>query len=64
MAEVCCCKPSSLCVCVSVCVRLQIIIEKSPTPVIAGKSHFNMEGSPDKNRDVWDVKKLLEVTTS
>ncbi|XP_041661246.1 disintegrin and metalloproteinase domain-containing protein 17 [Cheilinus undulatus] len=38
----------------------QIIIEKSPTPVAAGKSHFNMRGSPMKGRDVWDVKKLLE----
>lgn len=38
----------------------QIIIEKSPTTVAAGKSHFNMKGSPVKGRDVWDVKKLLE----
>ncbi|XP_029352025.1 disintegrin and metalloproteinase domain-containing protein 17 [Echeneis naucrates] len=39
----------------------QIIIKKSPTPVDAGKSHFNMRGSPGKDRDgVWDVKKLLE----
>ncbi|KAE8286482.1 Disintegrin and metalloproteinase domain-containing protein 17 [Larimichthys crocea] len=38
----------------------QIIIEKSPTPVAPGKSHFNMRGSPTKGRDVWDVKKLLE----
>ncbi|XP_018544261.1 disintegrin and metalloproteinase domain-containing protein 17 [Lates calcarifer] len=38
----------------------QIIIEKSPTPVAPGKSHFNMRGSPMEDRDVWDVKKLLE----
>uniref|UniRef100_A0AAQ5X6W2 ADAM metallopeptidase domain 17b n=1 Tax=Amphiprion ocellaris TaxID=80972 RepID=A0AAQ5X6W2_AMPOC len=38
----------------------QIIIEKSPTTVAPGKSHFNMRGSPVKGRDVWDVKKLLE----
>ncbi|KAG7214993.1 hypothetical protein INR49_022909 [Caranx melampygus] len=38
-----------------------IIIEKSPTPVAPGKSHFNMEGSPERGREgVWDVKKLLE----
>lgn len=39
----------------------QIIIEKSPTPVASGRNHFNMEGSPVEGRDVWDVKKLLEV---
>ncbi|KAM9840043.1 disintegrin and metalloproteinase domain-containing protein 17 isoform 2-T2 [Aulostomus maculatus] len=38
----------------------QIIIEKSPTPIAPGKSHFNMEGSPVEGRDVWDVKRLLE----
>lgn len=38
----------------------QIIIEKYPTPVAAGTSHFNMRGSPVDGRDVWDVKKLLE----
>ncbi|XP_070705061.1 disintegrin and metalloproteinase domain-containing protein 17 [Pempheris klunzingeri] len=38
----------------------QIIIEKSPTPVPPGRSHFNMRGSPAEGRDVWDVKKLLE----
>ncbi|XP_037605838.1 disintegrin and metalloproteinase domain-containing protein 17 isoform X1 [Sebastes umbrosus] len=38
----------------------QIIIEKGPTDVDPGKSHFNMEGSPVKGRGVWDVKKLLE----
>lgn len=41
----------------------QIIIEKDPTPVDPGKTHFNMKGSPVEGRDVWDVKKLLEVTT-
>lgn len=39
----------------------QIIIEKRPTPVDPGKRHFNMRGSPVEGRDVWDVKKLLEV---
>lgn len=39
----------------------QIIIEKSPTLVAPGKRHFNMRGSPVVGRDVWDVKKLLEV---
>ncbi|KAM3603551.1 uncharacterized protein V6R79_024608 [Siganus canaliculatus] len=38
----------------------QIIIEKDPTPVAPGKSHYNMRGSPTEGRDVWDVKKLLE----
>ncbi|XP_047429465.1 disintegrin and metalloproteinase domain-containing protein 17 [Mugil cephalus] len=38
----------------------QIIIEKSPTPVAPGKTHFNMRGSPVDGKDVWDVKKLLE----
>ncbi|XP_028997694.1 disintegrin and metalloproteinase domain-containing protein 17 [Betta splendens] len=38
----------------------QIIIEKIPTPVAPGKSHFNMRGSPVEGRKVWDVKKLLE----
>ncbi|XP_041831406.1 disintegrin and metalloproteinase domain-containing protein 17 [Melanotaenia boesemani] len=38
----------------------QIIIEKGPTPVDPGRSHFNMRGSPVEGRDVWDVKKLLE----
>ncbi|XP_068565253.1 disintegrin and metalloproteinase domain-containing protein 17 isoform X2 [Cebidichthys violaceus] len=38
----------------------QIIIRKNPTTVDRGKSHFNMEGSPEKGRGVWDVKKLLE----
>uniref|UniRef100_A0A667YKJ0 ADAM metallopeptidase domain 17 n=1 Tax=Myripristis murdjan TaxID=586833 RepID=A0A667YKJ0_9TELE len=38
----------------------QIIIEKSPTPVAPGGSHFNMRGSPVEGKDVWDVKRLLE----
>uniref|UniRef100_A0A3P8V618 ADAM metallopeptidase domain 17 n=1 Tax=Cynoglossus semilaevis TaxID=244447 RepID=A0A3P8V618_CYNSE len=38
----------------------QIIIEKFPTAVSPGQSHFNMRGSPVDGRDVWDVKKLLE----
>ncbi|CAL1585754.1 unnamed protein product [Knipowitschia caucasica] len=38
----------------------QIIIEKSPTAVLPGQNHFNMEGSPVSGRDVWDVKSLLE----
>ncbi|XP_035006963.1 disintegrin and metalloproteinase domain-containing protein 17 isoform X2 [Hippoglossus stenolepis] len=38
----------------------QIIINKIPSTVDPGKSHFNMRGSPEKGRDVWDVKKLLE----
>uniref|UniRef100_A0A3Q0RK26 ADAM metallopeptidase domain 17 n=1 Tax=Amphilophus citrinellus TaxID=61819 RepID=A0A3Q0RK26_AMPCI len=38
----------------------QIIIEKNPTSVEPGKTHFNMKGSPVKGRDVWDVKRLLE----
>lgn len=50
------------CKAVLLCVCWQIIIEKSPTPVAPGRSHFNMKGSPVEGRDVWDVKKLLEVT--
>ncbi|XP_015237938.1 PREDICTED: disintegrin and metalloproteinase domain-containing protein 17 isoform X2 [Cyprinodon variegatus] len=38
----------------------QIIIQKFPTEVRPGERHFNMEGSPVKGKDVWDVKKLLE----
>uniref|UniRef100_A0AAR2LTL3 ADAM metallopeptidase domain 17 n=1 Tax=Pygocentrus nattereri TaxID=42514 RepID=A0AAR2LTL3_PYGNA len=38
----------------------QIIINKTPTKPDPGKAHFNMRGSPVKNKDVWDVKKLLE----
>ncbi|XP_072554871.1 disintegrin and metalloproteinase domain-containing protein 17a isoform X3 [Paramormyrops kingsleyae] len=37
----------------------QIIINKEPTKV-NNEVHYNMEGSPDKTKDVWDVKKLLE----
>ncbi|XP_077949941.1 disintegrin and metalloproteinase domain-containing protein 17 isoform X2 [Gasterosteus aculeatus] len=40
----------------------QIIIEKNPTPVGPGGSHFNMGGSPAEGRGVWDVKKLLEFS--
>uniref|UniRef100_A0A8C1NAK1 ADAM metallopeptidase domain 17b n=1 Tax=Cyprinus carpio TaxID=7962 RepID=A0A8C1NAK1_CYPCA len=39
----------------------QIIINKTPTQVEAGGAHFNMEGTPVKSKNVWDVKKLLEV---
>lgn len=42
----------------------QIIIEKSATAVAPGQHHYNMRGSPVKGRDVWDVKKLLEVRES
>ncbi|RXN19098.1 disintegrin and metallo ase domain-containing 17-like isoform X2 [Labeo rohita] len=39
----------------------QIIINKEPTKVAPGESHYNMEGSPLGRKDgVWDVKKLLE----
>ncbi|XP_060947486.1 disintegrin and metalloproteinase domain-containing protein 17 [Limanda limanda] len=38
----------------------QIIINKIPSSVEPGQSHFNMRGSPEAGRDVWDVKKLLE----
>uniref|UniRef100_A0A3B3ZUU3 ADAM metallopeptidase domain 17b n=1 Tax=Periophthalmus magnuspinnatus TaxID=409849 RepID=A0A3B3ZUU3_9GOBI len=38
----------------------QIIIEKNPTPVLPGQSHFNMEGSPEQGKEVWEVKALLE----
>ncbi|XP_063079558.1 disintegrin and metalloproteinase domain-containing protein 17 [Engraulis encrasicolus] len=38
----------------------QIIINKESTPVAPGELHFNMKGSPVKDKDVWDVKKLLE----
>lgn len=46
--------------------RSQIIINKEPTkpPVgIGGWVHYNMENSPVKGREVWDVKRLLEVGT-
>ncbi|XP_036405756.1 disintegrin and metalloproteinase domain-containing protein 17 [Megalops cyprinoides] len=42
----------------------QIIINKKPTEVPAGVAHFNMKGSPTRNKDVWDVKKLLEQFSS
>ncbi|XP_060773825.1 disintegrin and metalloproteinase domain-containing protein 17 [Neoarius graeffei] len=38
----------------------QIMINKSPTKVEPGQTHYNMKGSPVKNKDVWDVKALLE----
>uniref|UniRef100_A0A8C2FG79 ADAM metallopeptidase domain 17b n=1 Tax=Cyprinus carpio TaxID=7962 RepID=A0A8C2FG79_CYPCA len=38
----------------------QIIINKTPTHVEPGGAHFNMKGTPVKNKNVWDVKKLLE----
>uniref|UniRef100_A0A8C1UHD8 ADAM metallopeptidase domain 17b n=1 Tax=Cyprinus carpio TaxID=7962 RepID=A0A8C1UHD8_CYPCA len=38
----------------------QIIINKTPTQVEPGGAHFNMEGTPVKSKNVWDVKKLLE----
>ncbi|XP_051951665.1 disintegrin and metalloproteinase domain-containing protein 17 isoform X1 [Xyrauchen texanus] len=38
----------------------QIIINKTPTQVEPGGAHFNMKGTPVKNKDVWDVKRLLE----
>uniref|UniRef100_A0A8C9T9B7 ADAM metallopeptidase domain 17a n=1 Tax=Scleropages formosus TaxID=113540 RepID=A0A8C9T9B7_SCLFO len=42
----------------------QIIINKEPTPVRPGIAHYNMYGSPVTNKDVWDVKKLLEQFSS
>lgn len=45
----------------------QIIINKEPTkppPGRAGRAgwvHYNMENSPVIEREVWDVKRLLEV---
>lgn len=42
----------------------QIIINKEPTkppPGKAGWVHYNMENSSVTGREVWDVKKLLEV---
>ncbi|KAF7690358.1 disintegrin and metalloproteinase domain-containing protein 17 [Silurus meridionalis] len=38
----------------------QIMINKSPTKVEPGQTHYNMKGSPVKNKEVWDVKRLLE----
>uniref|UniRef100_A0A3Q3QN88 ADAM metallopeptidase domain 17a n=1 Tax=Monopterus albus TaxID=43700 RepID=A0A3Q3QN88_MONAL len=47
----------------------QIIINKEPTKPPNGNSgtnwlHYNMENSPVKGKDVWDVKKLLEQFSS
>ncbi|XP_039993266.1 disintegrin and metalloproteinase domain-containing protein 17a [Xiphias gladius] len=47
----------------------QIIINKEPTgppPDYAGTSwvHYNMENSPVRGKEVWDVKKLLEQFSS
>ncbi|CAG5866469.1 unnamed protein product [Menidia menidia] len=47
----------------------QIIINKEPTkppPDHAGNSwvHYNMENSPVRGKEVWDVKKLLEQFSS
>lgn len=44
----------------------QIIINKEPTKPTTeqarnGWVHYNMENSPVKGKEVWDVKKLLEV---
>uniref|UniRef100_A0A8C5ATK3 ADAM metallopeptidase domain 17a n=1 Tax=Gadus morhua TaxID=8049 RepID=A0A8C5ATK3_GADMO len=42
----------------------QIIINKEPTTIKDHKGrtmpHYNMKGSPKEEKDVWDVKKLLE----
>ncbi|XP_028251263.1 disintegrin and metalloproteinase domain-containing protein 17a isoform X1 [Parambassis ranga] len=40
----------------------QIIINKDPGP--RDRIHYNMENSPDKEKEVWDVKKLLEQFSS
>ncbi|XP_023249525.1 disintegrin and metalloproteinase domain-containing protein 17 [Seriola lalandi dorsalis] len=47
----------------------QIIINKEPTrrpPELAGTNwvHYNMEDSPVKGKEVWDVKRLLEQFSS
>ncbi|XP_041827357.1 disintegrin and metalloproteinase domain-containing protein 17a isoform X2 [Melanotaenia boesemani] len=46
----------------------QIIINKEPTQPPPGKTgswvHYNMENSPVKGKEVWDVKKLLEQFSS
>lgn len=42
----------------------QIIINKEPTkapPGHLGWAHYNMENSPVPGKEVWDVKRLLEV---
>ncbi|XP_043534015.1 disintegrin and metalloproteinase domain-containing protein 17 isoform X2 [Chiloscyllium plagiosum] len=38
----------------------EIIVNKEPTVVTAGKKHYNMAGSYPENKDAWDVKPLLE----
>uniref|UniRef100_A0A3Q4BB76 Uncharacterized protein n=1 Tax=Mola mola TaxID=94237 RepID=A0A3Q4BB76_MOLML len=45
----------------------QIIINKEPTkppPDHAGWIHYNMENSPKVDKEVWDVKRLLEQFSS
>ncbi|KAK2891823.1 disintegrin and metalloproteinase domain-containing protein 17a [Channa argus] len=47
----------------------QIIINKEPTKPPLGKAgsswvHYNMENSPVRGKEVWDVKKLLEQFSS
>ncbi|XP_037342179.2 disintegrin and metalloproteinase domain-containing protein 17a isoform X2 [Pungitius pungitius] len=47
----------------------QIIINKEPTKPPGGHAatgwvHYNMENSPVKGKEVWDVKKLLEQFSS
>ncbi|XP_035280163.1 disintegrin and metalloproteinase domain-containing protein 17 [Anguilla anguilla] len=42
----------------------QIIIKKEPTHVGPNGIHFNMKNSPIPNKEVWDVKKLLEQFSS
>ncbi|XP_041668557.1 disintegrin and metalloproteinase domain-containing protein 17a [Cheilinus undulatus] len=47
----------------------QIIINKEPTKPPAGHAgsswiHYNMENSPVREREVWDVKRLLEQFSS
>ncbi|XP_049451536.1 disintegrin and metalloproteinase domain-containing protein 17a isoform X2 [Epinephelus fuscoguttatus] len=47
----------------------QIIINKEPTkpptdPADRGWVHYNMKNSPVEDKDVWDVKKLLEQFSS
>ncbi|XP_040925258.1 disintegrin and metalloproteinase domain-containing protein 17a isoform X1 [Betta splendens] len=47
----------------------QIIINKEPTKPTpeqaqSGWAHYNMENSPIKGKEIWDVKKLLEQFSS
>ncbi|XP_017273622.1 disintegrin and metalloproteinase domain-containing protein 17a isoform X1 [Kryptolebias marmoratus] len=47
----------------------QIVINKAPTECPHGSNcigwvHYNMQDSPDKGKDFWDVKKLLEQFSS